>query len=130
VQDQLTERQGQLQQVLTTLADRSRALSVTSTQLERTEEQLDGLRQEVASLTDQQQSIEAQIATRAEIAERITEVRGRLSGLLGGDLAQLKAASEGALAEADAIQRSLEALKGAGDPAAAQQTGAGQEVTN
>jgi hypothetical protein len=121
VQDQLTERQGQLQQVLTTLADKSRALSLTSTELEKTAGQLSDLRREVASLTERQKRIETEVAARGEIAKRVTEVRSRLSSLLGGDLAQLKAASEGALAQADAIQRSLEALVAAGQPKAAEQ---------
>ena len=62
-------------------------------------------------------------------------MRGRLSSLLGGDLVQLKAASESALAQADAIQRSLDGLDGEGrlsreqiDPAEDQR--AGKEPTD
>jgi hypothetical protein len=84
---------------------------------------LAALRQEVAGLTAQQEVIEAQIATRGEIANSITEIRGRLGNLLDGDLLQLKAASEGALAQAAAIQASLEALKSADQPEAAGQPG-------
>jgi chromosome segregation ATPase len=120
---ELTRQNGELGQVERALADKQRTLSVTSTQLDRTQKQLASLDEQVSGLTRQRTAIEAEIARRGAIAERVTDIRGRLSSLLGGDLAQLKQVSESALAQADAIQRSLDELEGEDKAAQAQETG-------
>lgn len=48
----------------------------------------------VPGLIEQRTAIEAEIARRGSIAERVTGIRGRLATLLGGDLAQLKETGE------------------------------------
>jgi hypothetical protein len=52
----------------------------------------------------------------------VTDIRGRLGNLLDGELAQLREASESALAQADAIAQSLEELEGEDKPVQVQGT--------
>jgi chromosome segregation ATPase len=120
---ELASQNAELEQVGRTLADKQRSLSVSSTQLARTQAQLASLDEQVAGLSEQRTAIEAEIARRGDLAARVADIRGRLSSLLEGDLAQLKQASEGALAQADAIAQSLDRLEGEDQPAQVQKTG-------
>jgi chromosome segregation ATPase len=121
--EELTRQNAELEQVGRELADKQRNLNVTSTRLARTEERLADLEQQVSDLSAQRTAVEAEIARRGDIAERVTDIRGRLGSLLAGDLAQLRKASESALAEADAIQQSLQALESEDKPARLRETG-------
>ena len=74
----------------------------------------------MADLTEQRTAIEAEIARRGVIAERVAQIRERLGSLREDALVRLQEASESALADADAIQQSLEEVEAEDRPAAAQ----------
>jgi chromosome segregation ATPase len=120
---ELARQNTELGQVERMLADKQRSLSVASTRLDQIRQQLARLEEQVAGLNAQRTAIEAEIARRRAIAKGLAEVRRRLARQLQGDLAQLRQAGESALAQADAIQQSLQELEI--EPAAdqAQKTG-------